>query len=368
MKRVVDQLLPCTMVGSYARPRWYRRMSFGQDIRALLMDASWREEYEDAVKAVVNDQETAGLDIVSDGEMFEDDYLGGAGWPEYVVQRLGASKRSDQPRGRMPLSPILTYFIGETWPQLLLENKLEHGPLRFAYLYRQAVRFAQRPVKASFIDPQLAAGFFDDRHYGDRQALVTDLVEIYREEIRDLAAAGCPIYQSDLPPFAGLGMADAPQADWDFATRAFNRMVEDAGDMQVWMHYCWGRPMGQLMRGAVADCRPMFPRVFDANFHVLNLESCECLGSDLELLEQVPADRGVALGVIDHRVLQVESAEQVADWIRSAVKHVGPERLYLTTYCGLGSTLPRPIAFFKLKAMVDGARIVRAELTGTRQD
>lgn len=367
MERVVSQLLPCTMVGSYARPRWYKRMSYGMDIRALLMDASWREEYEDAVKAIVNDQETAGLDIVSDGELFEDDYPGGAGWPEYVTQRLGASARSDQPRARLHPSPILNYFIEEVWPQLVLEDRVQHGPLRFAYLYRLATRFAQRPVKASFVDPQLAVNFLEDHHYGDRQALIMDLVEIYREEIRDLAAAGCPIYQSDLPPFAGLGISGAPQPAWDFATRAFNRMVEDAGDMQVWMHYCWGRPYGQLARGEVGDFRPMFPRVFDANFHVLNLESCDCLGTDLELLRQVPADRGVALGVIDHRVLQVESAEQVADRIRRAVQHVGPERLYLTTYCGLGSTLPRTIADFKLKAMVDGARIVRAEITGTRE-
>jgi 5-methyltetrahydropteroyltriglutamate--homocysteine methyltransferase len=141
-------------------------------------------------------------------------------------------------------------------------------------------------------------------------------------------------------------------------------MVEGTGDMRIWMHSCWGRPYGQLASGKVGDFRPMFARVFEANFHVLNLECGDCLGPEMELLEQVPADRGVAIGVLDHRVLQVESAQQIADRIRRALKHIAAERLYVSSFCGLGTTLPRTVAFYKLKALVDGANIVRAELTG----
>jgi 5-methyltetrahydropteroyltriglutamate--homocysteine methyltransferase len=84
----------------------------------------------------------------------------------------------------------------------------------------------------------------------------------------------------------------------------------------------------------------------------------------MELLAQVPADRAVAIGVVNHRVLQVETADEIAARIRRALKHIAPERLYLTTCCGLGTTLPRTVAFYKLKALVDGARLVRGELTG----
>src|SRR5689334_19988715 len=87
-------------------------------------------------------------------------------------------------------------------------------------------------------------------------------------------------------------------------------------------------------------------------------------GPEVELLEQVPADRKVAIGIVNHRVLQVETAEQIADRIRRALTHIAPERLYLTTFCGLGSTLPRTIALYKLCALVEGARLVRAELLG----
>jgi hypothetical protein len=173
---------------------------------------------------------------------------------------------------------------------------VERGPLRFAYLYQLASRFARAPVKMSFVDPQLVTGFLQDRHYGSTPGqpnlqLVMDLVTIYNQELRELAAAGCPIYQSDLPPFAQLGMMGASGTVWDLAIKAFNAMVEGIDGMDIWMHYCWGRPYGQFARGQAGDFRPMFPRVFDANFHVLNIECGDCLGPEMELLDQVPADR-----------------------------------------------------------------------------
>jgi 5-methyltetrahydropteroyltriglutamate--homocysteine methyltransferase len=365
-------LLPTTMVGSYPRPRWYTRRLGSQDIREALMEQNWREEYQDAISAVLRDQERAGLDIVSDGEMFEDDLVGGAGWPEYVIGRIGgATSRADSPMGAaLDPTPILGHLF-EAWPTPIITGPVTRGPLRFAYLYRLAARLANRPVKASFVDPQLVAQFFQDRHYGGQPGqpspqLSMDLAAIYNQELRELAAAGCPVYQSDLPPFAQLGMLGAPAQAWDAAVKAWNTMVEGTGSMQLWMHYCWGRPYGQFARGHAGDFRPMFPRVFEANFHVLNLECGDCLGPEMDLLEQVPADRAVAIGVLDHRVLQVETPQQVADKIRRVLKHIAPERVYLTSFCGLGTTLPRTVAMYKLKALADGANLVRAELTGQR--
>jgi hypothetical protein len=68
------------------------------------------------------------------------------------------------------------------------------------------------------------------------------------------------VFQSDLPPFAQLGLMGAPPPAWDHAINAWNTMVEGLGDMQIWMHYCWGRPYGQFARGHAGDFRPMFPR------------------------------------------------------------------------------------------------------------
>ncbi|MDR0359115.1 MAG: cobalamin-independent methionine synthase II family protein [bacterium] len=368
--RVTNVLLPTTMVGSYPRPRWYTRRAWGADLRVALMDQNWREEYEDAVKAMVNDQEVAGLDIVSDGEVYEDDLVGGAGWPEYVLSRIGGiENRAESTIGGVLDQTDILSRLSATWPAPVVTKPLQPGPLQFAFLYDVARGLASRPVKMSFVDPLLAALFLRDEHYGSEPGqpspqLVMDLAHIYNQELRELAAAGCPIYQSDLPTFAQLGMMGAPDAAWNASIRAFNTTVAGTDGMQIWMHYCWGRPYGQFAYGHAGDFRPMFPRVFDADFHVLNIECGECLGPEMALLEQVPPDRAVAIGILDHRVLQVERPQDIADKIRRALRHISPERLYLTSFCGLGTTLPRTVAFYKLKALVDGAKLVRAELEG----
>jgi 5-methyltetrahydropteroyltriglutamate--homocysteine methyltransferase len=371
--KLPEKLLPVTMVGSYPRPRWYTRTSAGRDLRECFMEQNWREEYEDAVKAVLKDQEMAGLDVVSDGEMYEDDLVGAAGWPDYVMARLnGIEGREVRPiPTRVRRSPILQHMY-EAWPLPVIARKLTRGPLRFAFLYRLAASMTNRPIKMSFVDPWYITRL-EDRCYGSQPGqpaieLERDVADIYNAELRELAAAGCPIYQTDQARFSDPGFLARGEPGWREGVEVFNRMVEGTSGMQIWMHFCWGRPYGQLGTGDVGDFRPMFPRIFENNFHVLNIECGDCLGPEMQLLEQVPRDRSAAIGIINHRVLQVETVEQVADKIRRALRHIEPERLYLTTYCGLGTTLPRTIAFYKLKALADGAELVRAEITGRPPD
>ena len=117
-----------------------------------------------------------------------------------------------------------------------------------------------------------------------------------------------------------------------------------------------------MARGVLQPHR-MMDRVFDAQFDVLNLEVWHDPG-EIDLLVAVPKDRGVALGLINHRSTEVEDPEAIASQVRRALRYVDAERLYLTTACGLQHQ-PRQNAFFKLKALADAAAIVRAELTGT---
>ena len=244
MSNGAETLIPTTMVGSYPRPRWYTRRLWGKDIREALTEQNWREEYEDAVKAVIKDQELAGLDIVSDGEMFEDDLVGGFGWPDYPLSHLGGiDGRADSPlAGVVEQTAILTHMMASA-PTPVVTQKVTRGPLRFAYLYQLASSLTHQPVKASFADPQFVVGSgLNDRYYGGKpgqpsQELVLDLVSIYNQELRELADGGCPIYQSDLPPFAELAKADVPGAAWEFDVKAFNTMVEGTGTMQIWQHY-----------------------------------------------------------------------------------------------------------------------------------
>src|ERR1700730_17066356 len=99
LTKIVDTILPTTMVGSYPRPGWYRQQLLGRDIRVAFKEVSYEEAYQDATATVIHDQEEAGLDIVTDGQMWYDDYVGVIGsfcW--YMYERIrGFEHAPEQP-------------------------------------------------------------------------------------------------------------------------------------------------------------------------------------------------------------------------------------------------------------------------------
>lgn len=379
-RNITGKLLPVTMVGSYPRPRWYKRELHGMDFREAWLSVDWWEEWTDALKGCLADQQAAGLDIVTDGELYDYE-VGGAQWPQYFLERVGGAFGNT----RREFYPALAFFgpdatdilkdLANRWPTPPITEKIRRGPWRFAEINRIARTFAERPVKCSFIDPQFVASYLENQYYPPAPAapvppdLVLDLCKAVNEELRDLEASGCPIYQCDFTLFPVLGMQQAPKDAWDFTLNAYNdAMLDGVGErMQIWIHSCWGNPAGQLALGVPGSYRPMMDRIFDAKFDVLNLEVFHDQGAEIDLLAAVPKDRGVALGLTNHRTTVVENPAELAALVRKALKYVEPDRLYLTTACGL-MHLPRQNAFFKLKALADAARLVRTELTGVRED
>src|SRR5437773_8065233 len=96
--KIVDTILPTTMVGSYPRPHWYRHQLLGRDIRVAFKEVEHEEAYHDATQVVIHDQEEAGLDIITDGQMSFDDYVGVIGsfcW--YMYERIGGFQQSKDP-------------------------------------------------------------------------------------------------------------------------------------------------------------------------------------------------------------------------------------------------------------------------------
>src|SRR5919204_1042382 len=101
-RKIVDTLLPTTMAGSYPRPHWYTYQLLGRDVRIAFKHVDHAEAYEDATQVVIRDQEEAGLDIVTDGQMSYDDYVGVIGsfcW--YMYERIGGVEPA---RGPHPLA------------------------------------------------------------------------------------------------------------------------------------------------------------------------------------------------------------------------------------------------------------------------
>ena len=359
-----DVLLPTTMVGNYPNPRWYDGQAFARyPLGEYVYDAVSREALEDAVGAIVHDQEAAGIDVISDGRVYGGDSPYGQILYHYV-ERMSGYKLSGPPIGL----PIYSTLFS---PTCVGEIRREH-PFHLATL--RAVRKATRkPVKVSYTGIQVLAAATTNQHYKETRDLALAIARAFNEDFKELADHGCDIIQLDEFVWpSGMG-------DWEI--EALNTAVEGAG-CQFWVHTCWGNYSGtpgyfpddeEREFGAwVLDHRPMsapsperaraiFPKVLDANIHALNYEVGRIGPDDLKPLLDNEWSKDFVAGVIDVKSTITETADEVADRIRQVLEFVPAERVGLSTDCGL-INLPRMIAANKLRALADGAGIVRKEL------
>jgi 5-methyltetrahydropteroyltriglutamate--homocysteine methyltransferase len=179
-----------------------------------------------------------------------------------------------------------------------------------------------------------------------------DYAAAVNEEIRDLFAAGADVVQLD-DPYAQA----RPEKAKRYAIKALNRALEGVTGTTA-VHICFGY-------AAIIHDRPsgysFLPELTDATVQQVSIESAQS-GLDLAVLREL-GDKTVILGVLNLGDPRPETAEGVAAHIRRALQHIAPERLMLAPDCGM-KYLQRESAYLKLKAMVDGAAIVRAELGG----
>lgn len=361
-----DILLPTTMVGNYPNPRWYDGHAFAQYPRGeFIYDAISREAYEDAVLAVVHDQEAAGIDVISDGKVYGGDSPYGQIVYHYV-ERMTGFKLSGPPIGL----PIYSTLYA---PTVTGEVRREH-PFHLAAL--RAVRKAtSKPVKVSYTGVGLLTAAVNNQYYPSARELGLAIAKAFNEDFKELADNGCDIIQLDefVWPY-GMG-------DWEI--EVFNAAVEGV-DCQIWTHTCWGNYSGtpgyfpdeqEREFGAwVLDRRPadapaperaaaIFPHALNANMTALNYEVGRTGSDDLKPLLDNNWDKPFVAGVIDVKSTVTETAEEVADRIRQVLEYVPAERLGLSTDCGL-INLPRMVTAGKLRALADGAAIVRKELRG----
>ncbi len=148
-KKVVDKLLPTTMVGSYPRPQWFKQQLLGRDIRVAFKEVSHEEAYTDAVATVIAEQEAAGLDIVTDGNMWYDDYVGVIGsfcW--YMYERIGGfdPAREQHPSTIGVRDRNAGNEIMDDWGGVVNSGPVTHGPIRLPDLYKIAAKHANVPV------------------------------------------------------------------------------------------------------------------------------------------------------------------------------------------------------------------------------
>jgi 5-methyltetrahydropteroyltriglutamate--homocysteine methyltransferase len=144
----------------------------------------------------------------------------------------------------------------------------------------------------------------------------------------------------------------------------FNNTVRGLRDKtEVWCHTCWGNPSQQRMFAEVQTYKPALDILNKVDADVITFESVSSHGMDLEAIGRHITDMKVAIGVIDHHSLQVERKEDVAEHIRTALKHIPAERLVVSSDCGMGREgMSRRHALYKMAALVQGTNVVRKEL------
>lgn len=333
-------LLPTTVIGSYSFPPWLER------IRALAaqgeIDAAHaREAHDCAVKSAILDQELAGVDIITDGELRRETMV------NFFSARIGGFDMS----GRMKPIGNLDESIQMCDP-VVREKVFPHGSLGMETHFAFLQEHARHRVKVCVTGPHMLAKRATNECYANDRDLVFDLADILNIELKRLVVAGCRHIQIDEPIWVGY-----PQ-DMPWLLESFARLV-DGVDATIALHTCYGNyQLQRLFTGQYAD---LFPALLDAPAQQLSLEFAVSDGEGLELFTRYPTDKEIVVGVIDVKNSEIEMPDLVARRIRQALEFIAPEKLIISPDCGM-KFMPRDRAFAKLRAMVDGARIVRREL------
>lgn len=356
------KLLPTTMVGSYPRPSWFTRQLLGRDIREAFKLDAHREAFEDAVRAVLKDQEIAGLDIVSDGQMWFDDYSGGIGaFAWYWYERINGFGPAKEDHPLSVYAEGIDALATAEWGAAEVTGPLKRGPLRLADLFLVAQRNTDRPVKFCVGQGPLGLGLHTRyTHYTGPRDLGFALAPIFNAEMRDLVKAGARIIQLEdmgvwIPNLTGK------KSDFRWIIEVLEETLKGVNAV-ISFHFCHGNTWGNESPALVGKgYGEVLPHLYGLPVDQFVLDYAHHEMEGLEVLRDLPPDKGVALGVIDIRTLRIETPGNVASRIRKALRVLPAEKLTLTTDCGM-KQLPRFCAFQKIKALAEGAAIVRKEL------
>jgi 5-methyltetrahydropteroyltriglutamate--homocysteine methyltransferase len=332
----MSELLTTAVVGSYAMPGWLERMK-NDYLHRRLSRHDLDDIHDTAVKAAIKDQEVAGVDVVSDGELRRENMI------DHFTTRLPgveidhASKRS-------------YYDLYDC----VVRGRLPTGSLGLVEEFRFLRRFTDRRAKISVTGPHSLVRRIRNAYYGSDEAFALDVARVFNVELRELVRAGATDIQIDEPYYSGF-----PE-DLPWGIRAINALVEGVS-ARVSLHVCYGNRYGKP--SWEGSYRYLFPAILDARVQQLTLEFARRGDEDVRLFKEFDPPFALGLGVIDVKSHEVETPGIVAERIRAALGVVPAARLAVNPDCGL-LHLPRDVAFAKLGAMVEGTRIVRREVGG----
>jgi len=338
-------ILPTTVVGSYPQPDWLvDRTLLGKGVPRVRLEAMWRipepflqQAQDDATIVAIRDMERAGIDIISDGEIRRESYSN-----RFATALDGVDVREP--------AVITDRYGNQTQVPRVVGRVRRVRPVEvrgMQFLRRNTDRLAKITLPGPFTMAQQARNEF----YRDVEALAMDLAVAVNEEARDLQAAGADVIQLDEP-----WLRNDPAAAERFAVPAINRALEGLA-VPTALHLCFG--YAAVVRHQKPTGYSFLPQLAATTAQQISIEAAQPR-LDLGVLSDL-SSKTIILGVIDLGDPAVETVDQVAARIRAGLTRVPAARLILAPDCGM-KYLPRDTAFGKLRALSDGARVVRAQL------
>ncbi len=342
---MTEALIPTTLVGSYPQPDWLvdKAVLLGSGPPRVRMRDVWRvpedrleEMQDDATLMAIADQERAGIDVLTDGEIRRESYFNRFA---NALDGIDLDNPAEVPnrRGKPTPVPRVVGPIRRTRPVQVRDVE---------FLRANTDRAIKITIPGAFTMAKLAL----DEHYGDQEALIAAYAAALNEEVRDLKNAGADVIQIDEPYM----QANPEEAD-RYGVAAIDQALDGISGSTI-VHLCFGyayvvkdKPEGYSFLPQLDRCRA----------GAISIEAAQPK-LDPVILERLPSKK-ILFGVLSLGTHDVETPELVADRLRGALRHITPDRLVAAPDCGM-KYLPRKVAFGKLKALVDGAAIVRGEV------
>jgi 5-methyltetrahydropteroyltriglutamate--homocysteine methyltransferase len=341
----MDILFPTSLVGSYAQPEWLidRKKLAGRFPPRVRAKELWRvaPEYldqaqDDATIIAIRDQERAGLDIITDGEMRRESYSNRFATALEGVDLDNPGEALDRSGHPNPV-PRVTGRIRRMHPVEVRDVE---------FLRANTDRMIKITVPGPFTMAQQAQNDF----YDSEEEMALDYAGAVNEEIKDLFEAGADVVQIDEPY-----MQARPEKARQYGLKALERALKGVKGTTA-VHICFGY-------AAIIHARPegynFLPELSASSVKQISIETAQSK-LDTSILEKLPG-KTIILGVLDLSTHEIETPELVANRIRRALPHVDAKKMIIAPDCGL-KYLPREVAFGKMKAMADGAKIMREEV------
>jgi 5-methyltetrahydropteroyltriglutamate--homocysteine methyltransferase len=337
-------LLPTSTAGSLPKPSWLAQPE--------TLWSPWKLENEelidgkkDALRLILDDQDRASIDIVSDGEQTRQHFV-----TTFIEHLSGVDfEKREIVKIRNRYDASVPSVVGEVARQkpVFVED---------AKFLRQ---LTNKQIKWALPGPMTMIDTLYDNHYKSREKLAWEFAKILNQEAKELEAAGVDIIQFDEPAF---NVFFDEVNDWGIA--ALERAVEGL-KCETAVHICygygikantdWKKTLGTEWR----QYEEVFPKLQKSNIDIISLE-CQNSRVPMDLIELIRGKK-VMVGAIDVATNAIETPEEVADTLRKALQFVDADKLYPSTNCGM-TPLSRQVARGKLSALSAGAEIIRKEL------